>query len=147
MGKQWTTRRRGDEKAFLRSLHKGKTVYVINTPQHAGHARIWNHAQTWSAHTVTGKHPILGGWIFDGSPSNGAVSFFKWAGTVYEDQPRGIPHASDPGPRVAGPLPAGEEFDRVLDAGGQELKQMEYWRDEANERRAADLKSGRRKWF
>ncbi|MFK0222207.1 hypothetical protein ACIQWN_28955 [Streptomyces vinaceus] len=144
MGKTWTTRRRGDEKDFLRSLHRGKTVYVINAPHHAGSARIWNHAQTWSEHTVTGKHPVLGGWIFDGSPSNGAASFFKWAGTVYEDQPRGIPHVSDPGPRVAGPLPAGAE-NRRLDH--DEIDHMEKMAREAGEQYTADRKAGRRRWL
>lgn len=145
MGQTWTTRRRGDEADFLRSLHKGKTVYVINSPQHAGDARLWNHAQTWSAHTVTGKHPLLGGWIFDGSPTSGASSFFKWAGTVYEDQPRGIPHISDPGPRVAGPLPAGEEFDRILDH--DELDHMDKRAREAADQYSADRKAGRRRWL
>lgn len=150
MGKSWTTRRRGDEAAFLRSLHKGKTVYVITTPKHAGQAHLWNHAQTWSAHTVTGKHPILGGWVFDNSPSNGAASFFKWAGTVYDTPPRGIPHVSDPGPDCRDEglygIRRGEEFRGAIHA--EDIKQMQYLADEAEDRAKADKKAGRRsRWF
>lgn len=147
MSKSWTTRKRGDEKDFLRSLHKGKTVYVINSPQHAGHAHLWNHAQTWSAHTVTGKHPILGGWVFDNSPSNDAKSLFQWAGTVYENPPRGIPHDSDRGPDCRDEglygIGRGQEFKGNVHDG---IEEMERLAAEAQGRAKADLKAGRRKW-
>lgn len=151
MGKSWTTRRRGDERAFLNSLRKGTTVYVINTPQHAGKAHLWNHAQTWSSHTVTGKHPILGGWIFDNSPSLGAKSLFQWAGTVYDSRPVGIPHASDPGPDIRDEglygIRRGEEI-RFEGSMGDAIKQAEYLTDQAEDRAKADKKSGARKgWW
>lgn len=146
MGKTWTTKRRGDEKDFLRSLHKGKTVYVINTPEHAGNARLWNHAQTWSAHTVTGQHPLIGGWQIG---HNSAKSFFQWAGTIYDTQPRGIPHVSDPGPDCRDEglygLQSGEEFRGAIHA--EDIKQMQYLADEAEDRAKADKKAGRRSWW
>lgn len=151
MGKTWTTRRRGDEKDFLRSLRKGTTVYVINEPQHAGHAHLWNHARTWSAHTVTGRHPILGTWYFNGDPSNGAKSFLQWAGTVYEDRPRDIPHHSDPGPDVRdegyGPSRVWETETRRLDR--DELRHLSKREAEAKEQYDEDRKAKRRggKWF
>lgn len=148
MSRSWTTRRRGDEKDFLRSLRKGMTVYVINTPKHAGKAHLWNHAQTWSAHTVTGKHPILGGWVFDNSPSLGAKSFFQWAGTVYDSRPVGIPHDSDPGPDCRDEglygIGRGQAFKGNLDDGAEEMERLG---NEARDRAKADKKSGARSWW
>lgn len=149
MGKTWSSTNRRDEKDFLAWLAKGKTVYVISTPKHAGQAHLWNHAQTWSAYTVTGRHPIFGGWIFNGSPSEGAKGFLGWHGTVYEDQPRNVPHHSDPGPDVRdegyGPSRSWATETRRLDA--TELKHMEKRSREASDQRADDIKAGRRKWF
>jgi hypothetical protein len=149
MPKTWTTRRRGDEKDLSRWLAKGKTVYIIETPNYAGDSRLWNHARMWSAHTCTKRHPLIGNWYFDGDPTKSVSSLFgQGGGIIYDTQPRGIPHVSDPGPRVAAPLPAGEEFGRRLDR--QELKERQYDADEAEERANADLKAGRRKrtsWF
>lgn len=142
MGKSWSSKNRRDERDFLASLRKGKTVYVISEPKHAGQAHLWNHARTWSSFTVTGRHPILGGWVFNDDPSNGAKGFLGWHGEVYEDQPRGIPHHSDPGPRVAGPLRDGT-YEMTM-------KEMQYLADQAEDRANADLKAGRRKrtaWF
>lgn len=152
MGKSWTTRRRGDERAFLNSLRKGVTVYVINTPKHAGKAHLWNHAQTWSSHTVTGKHPILGGWIFDNSPSLGAKSLFQWAGTVYDSRPAGIPHASDPGPDCRDEglygIGRGQEFKGTFGSQNDGAEEMRRLAIEAAKRTKADKKSGARKgWW
>jgi hypothetical protein len=142
MGKTWNYKSRSDRRGFVRSLHKGKTVYVIDTPQHAGHAALWNHAQTWTGWTVGGKHPFSREWYFGGDASNTAEGFLAWHGTVYEDQPRGIPHHSDPGPRVASPLRNGTYE--------MSLKEMEYEADQAKDRANGDLKAGRRSrtsWF
>ena len=145
MGKSWTTRRRGDEKDFLRSLSKGKTVYVINTPEHAGAAHLWNYRQTWSAHTVTGQHPLIGGWQIGNNTS--AKTFFQWAGTVYDTPPAGIPHDSDPGPDCRAedlyPIGRGQEFKGTVRDG---IEEMERLASEAQGRAKADLKAGRRKW-
>ncbi|MFD4912830.1 hypothetical protein ACFWNR_06360 [Streptomyces virginiae] len=147
MAKSWTTKRRGDEKDFLRSLSKGKTVYVINTPQHAGKAHLWNHAQTWSAHTVTGKHPLIGGWQIGNNTS--AETFFRWAGTVYDTPPAGIPHDSDPGPDCRDEglygIGRGQEFKGNLQDGEKEMRRLAI---EAAQRKKADNKSGARKgWW
>lgn len=146
MGKTWSSSNRRDERDFLASLRKGKTVYVINRPQHAGDAHLWNHAQTWSAHTVTGKHPILGGWIFDGSPTSGAKGFLSWHGTVYEDQPRHVPHHSDPGPRVAGPSIGSPTETHYLN--NDTLNHAEKLASEAADQYDEDRKAKRRgSWF
>lgn len=148
MSRSWTTRRRGDEKDFLRWLAKGKTVYVINTPQHAGKAHLWNYAQTWSAHTCTGQHPLLGGWQIGNNTS--AKSFFQWAGTVYDTPPRNIPHDSDPGPDCRDEglygLKRGQEFRGSLHP--KDIADMQRLADQAEDRAKADKKAGRRsRWF
>lgn len=142
MGKTWKTDRRGDEKDFLRWLRKDKVVYVVTTHNRPASARALYHPQTYSEHVCTGPHPILGGMQIGHNTL--AKDFLRWHGEVHDTPPRGIPHHSNDGPRVAGPLPAGEEFDRPIDK--QELKQMQYWEDEANDRRAAHQKRTR-KWF
>ncbi|MFJ7269405.1 hypothetical protein ACIQV3_22635 [Streptomyces sp. NPDC099050] len=143
MPKTWTTRRRGDEKDLSRWLSKGKTIYIIETPNYAGNSGLWNHRQMWSAHTCTKRHPLIGNWYFDGDPTKSVSSLFgQGGGIIYDTQPRGIPHVSDLGPRVAGPLR--EEIYEMS------LKEMEYLADEAKDRADADLKAGRRKrtsWF
>ncbi|MGW6872891.1 hypothetical protein ACWGHD_04480 [Streptomyces xanthophaeus] len=149
MSKSWTTRRRGDEKDFLRWLAKGKTVYVINRPQHAGAAHLWNHAQTWSEHTCTGQHPLLGGWQIGNNVS--AKSFFRWHGEVYAAPPRGIPHHSDPGPDCRDEgygLPRGWE-DEVRRLDLDEVRHMEKRAREAGDQYDEDRKAGRRggRWF
>ncbi|MFE2140203.1 hypothetical protein ACFXA3_00285 [Streptomyces sp. NPDC059456] len=139
MGRTWNGNKPRDIRDFERWLRKGATVYVINRLEHAGDARLWNHPETWSSYTVTGKHPLLGDWQIN---SSSAEYFLKWHGTVYDTQPRGIPHHSSSGPRVAGPLPE-EVFEMTM-------KEIQYAADEAEDRANADLKAGRRKrtsWF
>ncbi|MFE3577868.1 hypothetical protein [Streptomyces vinaceus] len=140
MGKTWNGNNRRDVADFERWLRKGKTVYVINRPEHAGDAHLWNHPETWSEHTCTGRHPLIGGWQIGNNTS--AKAFLQWHGTVYDAPPRGIPHHSSSGPRVAGPLRE-EVFEMTL-------KEIQYAADEAEDRANADLKAGRRKrtsWF
>lgn len=140
MGRTWTIKNRRDVKDFESWLRKGATVYVINRPKHAGDAHLWNHRETWSEHTCTGKHPLLGGWQIGNNTS--AKGFLQWHGTVYDTPPPGIPHHSDPGPRVASPLPNGT-YEMTM-------KETQYAADEAEDRANADLKAGRRKrtsWF
>lgn len=144
MAKTWTTRRRGDERDFLRSLRKGMTVYVINEPSHIvpGVYR----PRTYSSHTVTGKHPILGGWQIGNN--NSAAGFLRFWGTVYEQPPRGFNHISVDADDVRYEgygLHPDEAFDRPLD--GQEIKEMDERAYEATERRNLDRKAGRRGWF
>ena len=140
MGKTWNTRRRGDEKDFLRSLRKGMTVYVINEPSHfvPGVYR----PRTYSDHKVTGKHPIFGSWEIGNNID--AKGFFRAYGTVYEQPPAGFEHFSYDGDSRFAPFAPGDAYDRRLD--DQELKEMQYRVDEANDRRAADQKA-KRKWF
>jgi hypothetical protein len=150
MGKTWSSKNRRDEKDFIASLRKGKTVYVISEPKHAGQAHLWNHARTWSAFTVTGRHPLLGGWVFNGDPSNGAKGFLGWHGTVYEDQPRDVPHHSDAGPDVRdegyGPSRSWATETRRLDP--TELKHLSKREAEAKAQYDEDRKAKRRSsWF
>lgn len=126
MGKTWNYKSRSDRKDFIRSLHKGKTVYVVDTPRHAGQAHLWNHARTWTAHTVGGKHPLLREWYFGGDASNTAEGFLGWHGTVYEDQPEHVPHHSDRGPDV-----------REEGYGPSRIWEKETWK--LNSREYADL--------
>lgn len=150
MGKTWNSKNRRDEKDFLGSLYKGKTVYVINTPQHAGNAHLWNHAQTWTAHTVTGRHPLLREWYFGIDPSNTAKGFFQWHGTIYEDQPQNVHHHSDPGPDVRdegyGPSRTWEKETRTLNSA--EYRNLNTREAEAKARYDDDRKAKRRgSWF
>ncbi|GAA3267855.1 hypothetical protein [Streptomyces lavendulae] len=139
MGKTWATRRRGDEQDFLRWLAKGKTVYVINEQAHLvpGVAR----ARTYTSHTVTGKHPILGGWIFDGSPSNPAKEFFQWAGTVYENPPKGFEHIND---QMHEPVDA-RYFKGAIHV--DDIKEMEYEADLAADRTIDARRTGARRFW
>ncbi|KIF00877.1 hypothetical protein PL81_38860 [Streptomyces sp. RSD-27] len=144
MGKTWTTTRRGDVKDFVRWLRKGATVYVITTPDYAGNSRLWNHPRYWTAHTCTGQHPLIGSMQVDGTS---AEDFLRWHGTVYEDQPRNIPHVSDPGRdcRDEGlyPIGRGQEYKgNVHDSIGA----MAELGNEARDRYKKDRSSGRRSW-
>ncbi|MEU3903297.1 hypothetical protein AB0F20_05710 [Streptomyces goshikiensis] len=148
MGRTWNAKKRSDIKDFERWLRKGATVYVINRPEHAGRASLWNHAETWSAHTCTGQHPLVGGWQIGANTS--AKGFLQWHGTVYEDQPRIVPHASDPGPdcRDEGHygIRRGEEYRGALHR--DDIKLMQEEADGAKDRYDADRKAGRRgRWF
>lgn len=149
----WTTRRRGDEKDLNRWLRKGQTVYIVRTPEYAGRSKLWNHPQYWTAHTVTGRHPILGGWVFDNSPSTNLAGLFALAdnNTIHDAPPPGIPHASDPGPdcRDEGHygIGRGQSFKGNLEDGIEEMGRLGA---EAKGRAKADLKAGARKrtgWF
>lgn len=135
MGRTWSAKKRSDLKDFERWLRKGATVYVINTPEHAGSAHLWNHAQTWSEHTCTGQHPLIGGWQIGANVS--AKSFLQWHGTVYENPPRGIPHHSDPGPDCRdegwGGLRRGEHLRGRLDS--IELDRIDRMAQDAADRR------------
>lgn len=147
MSKTWTTRRRGDEKDFLRSLRKGKTVYVIVQPGHIVPG-VTVDSPTYSAHTVTGQHPLIGGWQIGNNM--GAKSFFQWAGTVYDTPPAGLRHVSDPGPDCRDEglygLRRGEEFRGSLHP--KDIADMQRLADQAEDRAKADKKAGRRsRWF
>lgn len=150
MGRTWTSRRRNDAKDLNRSLAKGKTVYIVQTPTYAGRSALWNHRQFWTAHTVTGTHPILGGWIFDKSATTTVEALFSLGdGTIYDTPPRGIPHVNDPGPdcRDEGHygIGRGQEFKGNLQDGEQEMRRLGR---EARDRAKADQKSGARKgWW
>lgn len=152
MGKSWTTKRRGDEKDLGRWLRKGKTIYIVQTPTYAGRSALWNHPRYWTAHTCTGQHPILGGWIFDKSPTTTLESLFvQGDGTIYDAPPAGIPHVSDPGPDCRDEglygIRRGEEI-RFQGSTGDAVKQAEYLADQAEDRAKADKKSGARKgWW
>jgi hypothetical protein len=141
MAKTWTTRRRGDEKDFLRSLRKGMTVYVINEPSHIvpGVYR----PRTYSSHEVTGKNWITGGWEIGNN--NSAVGFFRFWGTVYAQPPQGFDHISYDGGDVRYEgygLHPEKAFGRKLDLA--ELEEMDDLTRAANERRAIDKKAGHR---
>jgi hypothetical protein len=150
MGKTWTSRRRGDAKDLNRSLRKGTTVYIVQTPTYAGRSALWNHPRFWTAHTVTGTHPILGGWIFDKSATTTVDSLFSLGdGTIYDAPPAGIPHASDPGPDCRDEglygIGRGQEFKGNLQDGEQEMRRLGR---EARDRAKADKQSGARKgWW
>ncbi|MFE2164868.1 hypothetical protein ACFXB3_07310 [Streptomyces sp. NPDC059447] len=149
MGKSWTTRRRGDEKDLNRWLAKGRRVYIIRTPEYAGRSALWNHRQYWTEHTVTGRHPILGGWTFDNSPSTNVAGLFALAdgNTIYDSPPAGVPHASDPGPDCRDEglygIGRGQSFKGNVDDG---IEEMERLGREAKGRAKDDRTSGRR-WF
>ncbi|MYV77771.1 hypothetical protein GT352_28135 [Streptomyces sp. SID1046] len=153
MGKSWTTRRRGDEKDLGRWLRKGKTVYIVQTPNYAGRSALWNHPRFWTAHTVTGQHPLLGGWVFDKSPTTTVESLFvEGGGTIYDTPPAGIPHASDPGPDCRDEglygIGRGQEFKGTFGSQNDGVEEMERLGAEAAARAKADKKSGARKgWW
>ncbi|MFD7554134.1 hypothetical protein ACFV9E_06290 [Streptomyces sp. NPDC059835] len=153
MSRSWTTRRRGDEKDLNRWLAKGKKIYIVRTPEYAGRSALWNHRRYWTEHTVTGRHPILGGWTFDNSPSTNVAGLFALAdnNTIHDSPPAGIPHVSDPGPDCRDEglygIRRGEEI-RFKGTTGDAVKQAEYLADQAEDRAKADEKSGARKrWF
>lgn len=144
MSKSWTTRRRGDEKDFLRTLRKGMTLYTINEPAHIVPGVMW--PRTYSSHTVTGQHPLLGGWQIGNN--TGAKSFFQWAGTVYTTPPAGMRHIADNSYDVRDEglygIRRGEEYRGSVRDG---IKEMQYEADQAEDRAKADKKAGRRSWW
>ncbi|MBT2477628.1 hypothetical protein [Streptomyces sp. ISL-94] len=147
--KSWTTRRRGDEKDLNRWLRKGKTVYIVRTPEYAGRSALWSHARYWVAHTCTGQHPLLGGWIFDKSPTTTVSDLFALGdGTIHDSVPRGIPHVSDPGPDCRDEglygIGRGQEFKGNIHDG---IEEMERLGAEAKDRAKEDKKAGRRSWW
>ncbi|MER7734110.1 hypothetical protein ABTX80_24785 [Streptomyces erythrochromogenes] len=150
MSRTWTSRRRGDEKDLHRWLAKGRTVYIVQTPTYAGRSALWNHPRFWTAHTVTGKHPLLGGWIFDKSATTTVEALFvQGDGVIYDTPPRGIPHMSDPGPDCRDEglygIGRGQEFKGNLQDGEKEMRRLGR---EARDRAKADRKSGARKgWW
>ncbi|MFI8499439.1 hypothetical protein ACIGFK_13220 [Streptomyces sp. NPDC085524] len=154
MGKSWTTRRRNDERDLNRWLRKGQTVYIVRTPEYAGRSALWNHPQYWTEHTVTGKHPVLGGWVFDKSPTTNVASLFALAdnNTIYDAPPPGVPHASDPGPDCRDEglygIGRGQEFKGTFGSQNDGAEEMRRLAIEAAKRTKADKKSGARKgWF
>lgn len=146
MSKTWVSRRRGDEKDLNRWLGKGKTVYIVRTPQYAGRSALWNHPRYWVAHTCTGQHPLLGGWIFDKSPTTTVGGLFSLGdGTIYDSPPAGIPHVSDPGPDCRDEglygIGRGQEFKGNVHDG---IDEMDRLGAEARGRYGDDRKAGRR---
>ncbi|MEV6580245.1 hypothetical protein AB0M92_19005 [Streptomyces sp. NPDC051582] len=149
MGRTWNANRRRDESDFLNWLRKGKTVYVITDHRREPDAALMEHPRTYNSYTCTGEHPLIGGWQMSAHFVNGkaishtdAATLFRWAGEVHDTPPHGIPHASDPGPRVNGPLPYGTYE--------MSPKEIQYQHDQAEDRANGDLKAGRRKrtsWF
>ncbi|MFF5703417.1 hypothetical protein ACFY7H_13050 [Streptomyces sp. NPDC012794] len=150
MSKSWSSRKRGDWKDLNRWLGRGKTIYIVRTPEYAGNSALWNHPRYWVAHTCTGEHPLLGGWIFDKSPTTTLESLFSLGdGTIYDAPPAGIPHVSDPGPDCRDEglygIGRGQEFKGNLQDGEMEMRRLGW---EARDRAKADRKSGVRKgWW
>lgn len=128
MGKIWKRTDR-DLNNFVRSLHPGKTVYTIVDV--ATNLAPYEDPQLYSAYTFERRSRITGEWMTAGRTTARHLLFAY--GPVHEEPPTGMRNLAGPGPQVAGPLPAGEEFDRRLDA--DEVEHMEKLAREARDAR------------
>lgn len=87
-----------------KDLKKGDKVYVVL--DNAGNLAPYENAQLYSAYTVTGQHPLLGGAMIGGYSVEYLVRGF---GPLYTQPPKGLRNIATPGPQVAGPL-TGDEY-------------------------------------
>lgn len=144
MGKTWSNNKRSI-RDFESWLDKGKTVYVIND-----HAMIPGQFEphTYSAHKCTGRHPILGHWMFGGSvDAKGLVCTYR---QVFENPPPGLRDlaGSEPDCRDEGlyGIGRGQEFKGDFGTRGAAIEEMELLSAEARDRARDDKKVGRRSW-
>ncbi|NWF27995.1 hypothetical protein HW130_17270 [Streptomyces sp. PKU-EA00015] len=117
-----------DAKRAGRELKKGDRFYVVRSV--ATNVAPYEDDRLYSEFTVTGQHPLLGGAMVGGISVEGIC---LREGPIHLQRPTGIRNIATPGPQVAGPLPAGEEFDRPLDA--DEIAHLEKLADEARQAR------------
>ncbi|MDX2733569.1 hypothetical protein [Streptomyces sp. PA03-2a] len=133
MGKQIKFVTERDLKTLRKMLKIGDKVYGlvgINTRMSP-----WEDPELYVERTVTGRDWITGDWEVDRILT---LAGMIHEGPVYTQPPAGKRNLATPGPQVAGPLPAGREFDRGLDEN--ELAYLEGRVGAANKR---DKKVGR----
>lgn len=125
-------------KKFARELEFGKSYFIVHDV--ATNLAPYEDGQLYSEYVFTRRLPITGIPCTESGGMN-AVKLCQNFGPVYEQPPAGMRNVATPGPQVAGPLPAGEEFDRRLDA--DEVDHMEK-----RSREARDARPKRKvKWF
>lgn len=141
MAKQTFFRTERDLKTLTKLLKIGDQVYSSVNIQTS--MSPWEDPQLYSVYTVTGWSWIDRQWAVD--HSSWTIATLVHSGGVHTKPPAGMRNIATPGPQVAGPLPAGREFDRDLNEA--ELAYLEG-RVGAADRR--DKKTGRgtkSRWF
>ncbi|MFJ7497850.1 hypothetical protein ACIQZB_43560 [Streptomyces sp. NPDC097727] len=144
MAKQTFFRTERDLKTLNRMLKVGDKVYAVNDIETS--MSPWEDQQLYSVYTVTGRSWIDQQWIVNGS--SWTVATLVHQGGVYTEPPAGMRNMAAPGPQVAGPLPAGQEFGRDLDEA--ELARLEgrVAADRRQHRKdGRGLKGHKNKWF
>ncbi|WP_457493402.1 hypothetical protein [Streptomyces sp. P5_D11] len=131
-----------DLKTLRKMLRIGDTVYAavrINTRMSP-----WEDPQLYVERTITGRDWITGDWEVDRILT---LAGMIHEGPVYTQPPAGMRNLATPGPQVAGPFPAGREFDRDLDEN--ELAYLEGRVGAANKRdkKVGRGLSGKSSWF
>lgn len=110
-------RTRRDAKKAARDARKGQKLYVIKAV--AQNLAPYEDSHLYDEYTVTHRQAITGGWMISGSLS--VEGLVLRDGPVFTDKPVGVRGVHQPGPQVAGPLPAG--YEGVLDEA--ELRGLE----------------------
>ncbi|MFI6653833.1 hypothetical protein ACIBI8_40460 [Streptomyces sp. NPDC050529] len=134
MGKQIKFVTEKDLKVLNRQLKIGSKVY--GTVDIETRMSPWEDARLYVERTVTGRCWVSQQWQVDNSTMT--VADMVHTGGAYTQPPAGLRNLDGPGPQVAGPLPAGREFDRGLNES--ELATLQH-RVDADDLR--DKKSGR----
>ncbi|MFF3620040.1 hypothetical protein [Streptomyces sp. NPDC002467] len=137
-GRSWDTRRRGDIADFDRWFKKGRKVWVVNEHE----TRI---AGQFEAHTCS-LRTATGGGLFNSEGKSLLMTY----GQAFETQPHGLRDLASPEPDCRDEglygIRRGEQYRGAIHR--DDIKQMEYLADEAEERTKADKKSGARKgWW
>jgi len=144
MAKQTFFQTERDLKTLTKMLQVGDRVYSVHDI--ATHMSPWEDRQLYSTHVITGWSRIARQWVVDGS--SWTVATLVHQGGVYTEPPAHLRNRATPGPQVAGPLPAGQEFGRDLDHA--ELARLEgrVAADRVQHRKdGRGLKGHRNKWF
>ncbi|MFD8851877.1 hypothetical protein [Streptomyces sp. NPDC059604] len=144
MARQTFFRTERDLKTLTKLLKVGDVVYSVADIE--TRMSPWEDKQLYSTHRITGWSGLTRQWIVDGS--SWTVATLLHQGGVYTEPPAGMRAMSTPGPQVAGPLPAGQEFGRDLDDA--ELARLEgrVAADRVQHRKdGRGLKGHKSKWF
>ncbi|MFE7427815.1 hypothetical protein [Streptomyces sp. NPDC057545] len=144
MAKQTFFRTEQDLKKLVKMLREGDKLYAVQDIETS--MSPWEDSQLYTEHTVTRWSWVARDWTIDGS--SWTVATLVHQGGVYTEPPAGMRAMSTPGPQVAGPLPAGQEFGRDLDHA--ELARLEgrVTADRVQHRKdGRGLKGHKNKWF
>ncbi|MFJ5547020.1 hypothetical protein [Streptomyces sp. NPDC093225] len=137
-------RTKADFKDLDHWMAKGRTVYTVL--QMATNLAPYEDDEAYTDHTCTGRHVLLGNWMFGGTVSIERLLFEY--GPVHQAPPAGLRFLGAPVPQVGGPLPKGKEHGRKLTA--KEIAYLEALASEADARSGATKRSKQalgNRWF